>query len=138
LQVIKQLMDQADDQMDANDFAGAAATIQEALHLDPNNQRARMAAEEKERKQRNFEQIRELQRQGEEAMEGGDPDKALALFDEALALAPESMHEQLCNASLLLFGLQRPRQGAVPVPCPRWHACRLSPVDEPAQMSVLT
>jgi tetratricopeptide (TPR) repeat protein len=87
LQVIKQLMDQADDQMDANDFAGAAATIQEALHLDPNNQRARMAAEEKERKQRNFEQIRELQRQGEEAMEGGDPDKALALFDEALALA---------------------------------------------------
>ena len=75
--------------MGAKDYNGCVATMQRALALEPENRRFIEEEDEARRRLAQLERQRQLQREGEQALARGDPQRAVQLFDEALQLAPD-------------------------------------------------
>ena len=75
--------------MGAKDYNGCVATMQRALALEPENRRFIEEEDEARRRLAQLERQRQLQREGEQAVARGDPQRAVQLFDEALQLAPD-------------------------------------------------
>ena len=96
---IKALMEKANDQMDANDYAGAAATMQEALHLDPENRDALEAEKKRQQEAKDFALMRDLQKKGEQALAADKPEEAMSYFDQALKLAPKGLAGEMGEKS---------------------------------------
>ena len=84
----------ATQEMEKKRFGKAAMLLQEALDMDPHNQRLRADERRVEREAAKCQVMQQVRIDGEEALAGGDSMKAIQMFEAALAMTPDDVELQ--------------------------------------------